>query len=38
MSSSSGEGSMITVDNDYDRTNDFMVYDIDSDNADRIII
>ena len=28
---------MITVDNDYDRTDDFMVYDIDGDSADRAV-
>jgi hypothetical protein len=38
MSSSSGEGSVITVDNDYDRINDFIVYDIDGDSADRIVV
>jgi hypothetical protein len=38
MSSSSSEGSMITVDNDYNRTNDFIVYDIDGDSADRVVI
>jgi hypothetical protein len=38
ISSSNSEGSVITVDNDYDRTDDFIVYDIDGDNADRIVI
>jgi hypothetical protein len=37
MSSSSSKGSMITVDNDYDHTDDFIVYDINSDSADRVV-
>ena len=37
MSSSSSEGSVITIDNDYDRTDDFMVYDVDGDSADRAV-
>jgi hypothetical protein len=38
ISSSSSKRSMITVDNDYDRTNDFIVYDIDGDSIDRTVI
>jgi hypothetical protein len=38
ISGGSSKGSVITVDNDYDRTNDFIVYNIDSDNTDRVII
>jgi len=38
MSSSNSKGSIITVDNDYDRTNDFIVYDIDGDSTDRAVI
>ena len=38
MSGSSSKGSVITVDNDYDRTDDFIVYNIDSDSADRIVV
>ena len=38
MSGSSSKGSVITVDNDYDRTNDFIVYDIDGDSTDRAVI
>ena len=37
MSGSSSEGSVITVNNDYDRTDDFIVYDVDGDSADRIV-
>jgi len=28
---------VITIDNDYDRTDDFMVYDIDGDSTDRAV-
>jgi hypothetical protein len=38
MFSGSGEGSVITVNNDYDRINDFIVYNIDGDSADRIVV
>ena len=38
MSGGSGEGSVITVDNDYDRTDDFMVYDVDGDSTDRTVV
>ena len=38
MSSNNSKRSVITVDNDYDRTDDFIVYNIDSDSADRIVV
>ena len=38
MSSNNSKRSVITVDNDYDRTDDFIVYDIDGDSTDRAVI
>jgi hypothetical protein len=38
MSGNNSKGSVITVDNNYDRTDDFIVYDIDGDSIDRVVI
>jgi hypothetical protein len=38
ISSSNDKGSVITVNNDYDRTDDFIVYDINSDSTDHVVI